>query len=110
MSMLQLARHGEEDYIFSLLLGYKDEDEIPPGITVKPGQYYNPYMHGGVLAMAPPLNDEGVEYEDGTVATKSQQAKDICTFLTWAADPHADQRKKLVKITYILLGCDMIYI
>eukprot|EP00457_Paulinella_chromatophora_P011323 gb/GEZN01011456.1/.p1 GENE.gb/GEZN01011456.1/~~gb/GEZN01011456.1/.p1 ORF type:complete len:297 (+),score=33.45 gb/GEZN01011456.1/:3-893(+) len=95
MSMLQLSRHNTEDYIFSLLLGYKSGEEIPPGIRLKENQYYNPYMHGGVLAMAPPLNDDGVEYEDGTVATKSQQAKDICTFLTWTADPHADQRKQL---------------
>eukprot|EP00808_Paulinella_micropora_P011813 g10169.t1 len=95
MSMLQLARHGNEDYIFSLLLGYKDGDEIPTGINLKANQYYNPYMHGGVLAMAPPLNDDGCEYEDGTKATKSQQAKDIATFLCWTADPYADQRKKL---------------
>jgi ubiquinol-cytochrome c reductase cytochrome c1 subunit len=39
------------------------------------------------------LNDEGVEYDDGTPATEAQQAKDVATFLAWAAEPEADDRK-----------------
>jgi len=44
--------------------------------------------------MPPPLNDGGVEYEDGTPATISQQAKDVVQFLNWCAEPEADTRKK----------------
>ena len=36
-----------------------------------------------------------IEYDDGTPATQSQLAKDVCTFLTWAASPEHDMRKKL---------------
>ena len=44
--------------------------------------------------MAAPLYDGIIEYEDGTPATQSQLAKDVCTFLTWSASPEMDIRKK----------------
>lgn len=31
----------------------------------------------------------------GTPATLSQLAKDVCTFLRWAAEPEHDQRKRM---------------
>ncbi len=31
----------------------------------------------------------------GTPATTSQMAKDVTTFLSWAAEPEHDQRKKM---------------
>ena len=31
----------------------------------------------------------------GTPATMSQVAKDVCTFLRWAAEPEHDQRKRM---------------
>lgn len=37
-----------------------------------------------------------IEYEDGTPATKSQLAKDVCTFLVWAGQPEHDTRKLLL--------------
>lgn len=42
---------------------------------MREGLYYNPYFPGGAIAMPKMLVDEGVEYEDGTIATESQQAK-----------------------------------
>lgn len=39
------------------------------------------------------LTDGGVEYEDGTPAMESQMAKDVVTFLSWAAEPEMDERK-----------------
>jgi len=45
--------------------------------------------------MAPPIYNEIVEFDDGTPATQSQVAKDVCTFLTWAASPEHDMRKKM---------------
>lgn len=59
-----------------------------------PGLYYNPYFPGGAIAMPPPLSDGGVEYEDGTESTISQQAKDVTQFLNWCSEPEADERKK----------------
>uniref|UniRef100_A0A673JKN3 Cytochrome c1, heme protein, mitochondrial-like n=1 Tax=Sinocyclocheilus rhinocerous TaxID=307959 RepID=A0A673JKN3_9TELE len=62
LSYIVSARHGGEDYVFSLLTGYCD----PPA---------------------------GVSMKEGTPATMSQVAKDVCTFLRWAAEPEHDQRK-----------------
>merc|ERR1712236_116613 len=62
---------------------------------LRDGQYFNPYFPGGAIGMAPPIYNEIIEYDDGTPATQSQVAKDVCTFLTWAASPEHDMRKKM---------------
>lgn len=91
LTLMVKARHAGADYLFSLLTGYC---EPPAGKQIMAGLYYNPYFPGGAIAMPPPLNDAGVEYEDGTPATISQQAKDVTQFLHWCAEPEADERKK----------------
>eukprot|EP00567_Pseudictyota_dubia_P005457 CAMPEP_0197437458 /NCGR_PEP_ID=MMETSP1175-20131217/4700_1 /TAXON_ID=1003142 /ORGANISM="Triceratium dubium, Strain CCMP147" /LENGTH=274 /DNA_ID=CAMNT_0042966989 /DNA_START=39 /DNA_END=863 /DNA_ORIENTATION=+ len=91
LSLMVKARHSGQDYLFSILTGYCD---APAGKPMMPGLYYNPYFPGGAIAMPPPLNDGGVEYEDGTPATISQQAYDVVQFLNWCAEPEADERKK----------------
>lgn len=55
LSYIVLARHGGEDYIFSLLTGYTDP---PAGITLMDGQYYNPYFPGGAIGMAQSIYNE----------------------------------------------------
>ena len=92
MSFINLARHGGENYIFHLLTSYCDP---PAGVELMEGQYFNPYILGGSIAMAPPLYNDMIEYEDGTPATMSQMAKDVSTFLVWAASPEHDMRKKM---------------
>ena len=54
--------------------------------------------------MPPPLQDDGVEYEDGTPATISQQARDVVQFLNWCAEPEADTRKKDAFTYMVVLG------
>eukprot|EP00093_Oithona_nana_P006383 06383.XXX_4029_5233_1 [CDS] Oithona nana genome sequencing. len=92
LSYIALARHGGEDYIYHLLTSYCDP---PAGIELREGQHFNPYFQGGAIGMAPPLYNEVIEYEDGTPATQSQLAKDVCTFLVWAGSPEHDMRKKI---------------
>lgn len=92
LSLIVKARHGGCDYIFSLLTGYPEEP--PAGVQLPPGSNYNPYFPGGAIAMGRVLFDDLVEYEDGTPATTSQMAKDVVTFLNWAAEPEHDDRKK----------------
>lgn len=91
LSLMSLARHGGDDYIFSLLTGYF---EPPAGIKIDDGKAYNPYFPGGVISMPQQLYDEGIEYKDGTSATQSQQAKDVVSFMRWTAEPYHDTRKK----------------
>jgi len=90
LSLITKARHDGQNYVFALLLGYR---EPPPGISVREGLHYNPYFPGGAIAMPKMLADGGVEYDDGTPATEAQMAKDVTTFLAWAAEPEADDRK-----------------
>jgi len=92
LSFIALARHGREDYIYHLLTSYCDP---PAGIELMDGQHFNPYFPGGAIGMAAPLYNEIIEYDDGTPATQSQLAKDVATFLTWAASPEHDLRKKM---------------
>ncbi|MBN3294567.1 CY1 protein, partial [Polypterus senegalus] len=102
LSYIVNARHGGEDYVFSLLTGYCD---APAGVKLLDGVYYNPYFPGQAIGMAPPIYNEIIEFEDGkspniivaksTPATMSQVAKDVCTFLRWAAEPEHDQRKRM---------------
>ena len=94
LSLIIKSRGRREDYLFALLTGYRDP---PAGVTVNEaaGQYYNPYFAGGKIGMPKQLVDGAVEYPDGTPATESQMAKDVATFLAWAAEPEHDDRKKL---------------
>jgi len=92
LSVIVKARHGNENYIFSLLTGYC---EPPAGVTCAEGQNFNPYFAGSKIGMAAPLYDEIIEYEDGTTPSTSQLAKDVSTFLAWSAEPEHDQRKQM---------------
>ncbi|XP_052892197.1 cytochrome c1, heme protein, mitochondrial [Anopheles moucheti] len=92
LSYIALARHGGEDYLFALLTGYCD---APAGVVLREGQYYNPYFPGGAISMAQALYNEAAEYSDGTPPTASQLAKDVSTFLVWAAEPYHDERKRM---------------
>lgn len=101
--------------MFSLLTGYCDP---PAGVSVREGLHYNPYFPGQAIGMAPPIYNEILEFDDGkrgpwgarsrpaggaqlpppspgTPATMSQIAKDVCTFLRWAAEPEHDHRKRM---------------
>ncbi|RXW20671.1 hypothetical protein EST38_g5198 [Candolleomyces aberdarensis] len=91
LSLIVKARHGGADYIFSLLTGYIDP---PAGVEIREGMNYNPYFPGGAISMARVLFDGLVEYDDGTPATTAQMAKDVVQFLSWAAEPEHDERKK----------------
>jgi ubiquinol-cytochrome c reductase cytochrome c1 subunit len=98
---LQTAHFGKEggvDYIFSLITGYNwgngELMPLPPfAPELKPGQFWNPYFKGCVIGMPPPLSDGMLEYEDGTPATISQMAKDVCNFLRWTAEMEYDDRR-----------------
>ncbi|WVQ81294.1 hypothetical protein IAT38_003417 [Cryptococcus sp. DSM 104549] len=100
LSLIIKARHGGADYVYSLLTGYCDP---PAGVKLAEGMNYNPYFPGGGIAMARVLFDGLVEYPDGTPATTSQMAKDVVTFLAWAAEPEHDQRKKMGLQALIIL-------
>lgn len=91
LSLMAKARAGGADYIYSLLTGYED---APEGTEMMQGQYWNKVMPGHLIAMAPPLSDGMIEYEDETEGTLHQYAYDVSQFLAWAAEPHMEVRKR----------------
>jgi len=108
MSVLAKARSGGANYLYSILLGY----EAPPSdIILDEGVYYNKYMYGNNIKMAKPLEDGSVEYSDGTTATEEQMAKDVATFLMWAAEPHLESRHKMgfKAIVYLIILTILVY-
>ena len=108
MSVLTKARKGGADYIYSLLVGYED---APAGYELDDGVYYNKYMVGNKIKMSKPLFDGTVEYSDGVQATEAQMAKDVATFLTWAAEPHLEARHKMgvSAILYLIVLIMLVY-
>ncbi len=92
MSVLAKARKGGVDYLYSLLLGYEDP---PSNIQLDEGVYYNKFMYGNKIKMPKPLEDDLIEYSDGTTATEEQMAKDVVSFLMWSAEPHLEARHKM---------------
>ena len=92
MSVLVKARGGGANYIYSVLLGYEDP---PNGVTLDDGVYYNKYMYGNNIKMPKVLEDDLVVYNDGTIASEEQMAKDVVTFLAWAAEPHLEARHRI---------------
>jgi ubiquinol-cytochrome c reductase cytochrome c1 subunit len=124
LSVITKARHGGADYVYSLLTGYPTP---PRGLTVPAGQYYNKFYagdlssywsgdhdhvpKGGFLAMAPPLRDGLVTFDDGTPSTVAQQARDVGAFLAWATDPKLVERKQtgLAVIIYLTIFAALVY-
>lgn len=96
LSLIVKARENGANYVHGILTGYR---EPPAGEEVPPGQYYNLYFPGHRLAMPPPLSEGQVEFGDGTPASVEQMSRDVTQFLTWAAEPQMESRKRLgVKI------------
>lgn len=100
-SLIIKARAGGADYVYALLTGYADS---PPGFELPKGRFYNTYFPGHAIAMPPPLGDGQVTYSDGTKATIAQMSKDVTAFLTWAADPYMETRKRLGIRTVLFLS------
>ena len=68
-------------------------------------------MYGNNIKMSEPLADGLVEYSDGTTASKEQMAKDVTTFLMWAAEPHLESRHKMgfKAILYLIILTILVY-
>ena len=109
MSVLVKARPGGADSMYSVLMGY---EEPPAGMKLDDGVYYNKYMIGQKIKMASPLSDGIVEYSDGTEATMDQMAKDVTTFLAWAAEPELEERHRVgfKVIIYLILLTILVYL
>jgi cytochrome c1 len=108
LSVMTRARDNGPDYIYSLMLGYEAGvpewvHEEDPEFSVPPGKSFNSYFPGYAISMPQQLFPGMVEYSDGTEATPEQMAKDVTTFLQWAAEPELEKRKDLGRIVLVFL-------
>ncbi len=111
LSLIVKARAGGADHCYSILTGYseppkdwKDEEGRPR--KLEGAQQYNKYFPGEIIVMPPPLTSEGqIDYgKDAPKATVDQMARDVCAFLSWAADPTMEERKRTgIKVVLFLL-------
>ncbi|HVR69040.1 MAG TPA: cytochrome c1 [Verrucomicrobiae bacterium] len=91
LSLIIKARVGGADYLHGILTGYS---EPPADMKMAEGMNYNKFFPGHQIAMPQPLTDGAVTYADGTEATLDQEARDVATFLAWAAEPETEHRKE----------------
>ena len=94
LSLIIKAREGGEDYVYSVLTGYKP---APSDMKMADGMNYNVAFPGHQIAMPQPLDNAGgtVTYSDGSKPSLSQEAHDVVTFLAWASEPQEDARKQM---------------
>ena len=109
LSLIVNARPNGANYLHALLTSY--EQTPPANLEIGEGQYYNPIMSGALIAMAPPLADDIVEYSDNTPATVDNMSRDVTTFLAWAANPHMEQRKRIgfQVMVYLVILAGLLY-
>lgn len=109
LSLAVKSHLGGADYVHGVLTGY---GEAPAGMKMPEGMSYNSVFAGGMIAMPPPLSDDGVEYADGMKATTAQQALDVTAFLAWAAEPELEERKRVgaKTVLFLLLLTGLLYV
>jgi ubiquinol-cytochrome c reductase cytochrome c1 subunit len=110
LSIIVKARAGGPAYVFSILTGFGQTP--PPNFKVLANKFYNPYFDGRNISMPPPLTDGSVTFSDGTKSTVEQEAHDVVTFLSWAAEPKMEQRKQLGfgVIIFLLVFSGLLYL
>ncbi len=108
LSLIAKARAGGADYIYAILTGY---EEAPVNKELLPGQHWNKAMAGNIIAMPAPLTAGQVAYGDGTDQSVDQYARDVAHFLTWAAEPHMESRKRtgLKAFLFLLVFTGVMY-
>jgi ubiquinol-cytochrome c reductase cytochrome c1 subunit len=92
LSLIVNAREGGPDYVYGILTGFA---QAPAGFKMQDGMNYNTVFPGHQIAMPQPLSDGSVDYADKTPNTLPQEAHDVVTFLSWAANPELVERKQI---------------
>ncbi len=100
LSLLAIARADGVHYLYSYLLGYTADAGGETTNRIYPGTRM-PDVLG--IATATDARQR---------AEISVKAKEIAAFLNWAADPHADERKKLgwYVIAYLIFMTTLLYL
>ncbi len=83
LSLITKARAGGHNYLYSLLVGYQMDEEGNSDNKVFPG------------IKMPDVMSYSFSSTDEERAAVRAQAAEVSSFLSWAADPHAEQRETI---------------
>jgi cytochrome c1 len=104
-------QEGGADYVYAFLKGFKTP---PAKVTVPKNMTYNevfPSPH--FTGMPDPFiaGDGLVKYDDDTPKTVDNYVRDVVAFLSWAADPRLEERKRtgLLVLGYLLITAILFY-
>ncbi|MCV6591539.1 MAG: cytochrome c1 [Silicimonas sp.] len=99
---------GGPEYILSILTGYTGKEKEEAGTIF----YENTAFPGGWIAMAPPLDDELVEFDDGHANDLHHLAEDVSAFLMWTSEPHMNARKEagFVSVLFLIFVSVVLYL
>ncbi|TNF20551.1 MAG: cytochrome c1 [Rhodobacteraceae bacterium] len=99
---------GGAEYISAILTGYTGEEKEEAGTIF----YENTAFPGGWISMAPPLDDDLVEYADGHSTDLHSLSEDVSAFLMWAAEPKMMARKQagLTGVLFLVLLSALLYL
>jgi len=89
------------DFIHAILTGYTKADDLQ----------WNLYYPGHKIAMPQPITNGAVDYKDGTPPTLDNYAKDVSSFLNWAAEPNLLERRRigLRVMIFLILFAALLY-
>lgn len=99
LSLMAKARDGGADYVYSYLLGYYAKEDGTTG-----NHYYPETKMPDVLGVSGADDAQRKELKD--------KARDIVSFLSWAADPHEQERIRLGKyvMAYLFVLTFLLYL
>jgi cytochrome c1 len=107
--IIESYQEGGADYVYAVLMGFTDP---PADFKLVEGKFYNTAFPGHQISMPPPLSDDAVAYQDGTPTKVDNYARDVVAFLSWAADPSLDQRKRIgwQVLLYLIVTTGLLYL
>lgn len=99
---------GGPEYIASILTGYTGEEKEEAGTLF----YENTAFPGGWIAMAPPMEDGWVEFDDGHDNSLHSMSEDVAAFLMWTAEPKmmARQQSGFVAVIFLVVLSVLLYL
>lgn len=99
---------GGPEYIASLLTGYTGKEKEEAGTLF----YENTAFPGGWIAMAPPLEDGFLDFDDGHSNSLHHMSEDVAAFLMWTAEPKMNARKEagFVSVLFLVVLSVLLYL
>lgn len=99
---------GGPEYIASILTGYTGEEKEEAGTLF----YENTAFPGGWIAMAPPMEDGWVDFDDEADNSLESMSKDVAAFLMWTAEPKmmARQQSGFVAVIFLVVLSVLLYL